>query len=194
MRCTTKRSIILGFRHPPRLRRASSVASVALEMRFGRVLPRWIKRPLTAWLDRVGMVLSPEWCRTALLGRVVFHTTWCVTRDQAVVHVTKPSYQPTRSTCIIQSCWRRGRAPTSLEGNLWEVVIFTLGGCPGSRARLTDARTHVAWGVHGRKPARTRRSSAGTTLLTTFFCMAFVLVDHPFWVRVSSVGTSLRPR
>ena len=53
--------------HPPRLRRASSVASVALEMRFGPTLLRWIKRPLTAWLDRVGMVLSPEWCRTALL-------------------------------------------------------------------------------------------------------------------------------
>ena len=53
--------------HPPRSRRASSVASVAIEMRFGRVLPRWIKRPLMAWLDRVGMVLTPEWCRTTLL-------------------------------------------------------------------------------------------------------------------------------
>lgn len=55
--------------HSPRPRgsRASSVASVELERRFGSMLPRWIKRPLVAWLDRVGMVLSPEWCRTTLL-------------------------------------------------------------------------------------------------------------------------------
>lgn len=50
-----------------RVSRTSSVASVELEMRLGGVLPRWIKRPLIAWLDRVGMVLSPEWCRTTLL-------------------------------------------------------------------------------------------------------------------------------
>jgi len=36
-----------------------------------------------------------------------------------------------------------------------------------------------------------RRSLAGTTLLTAFFCMAFVLVESPFLVRVSSVGISL---
>lgn len=45
----------------------ASIVSVEIEMRFGSVLPRWIKRPLIAWLDRVGMVLSPEWCRTTLL-------------------------------------------------------------------------------------------------------------------------------
>lgn len=51
----------------PRGSRASSIASVELEIRLGGVLPRWIKRPLMAWLDRVGMVLTPEWCRTTLL-------------------------------------------------------------------------------------------------------------------------------
>lgn len=47
--------------------RRSSIASVELDRRLGGVLPRWIKRPLMAWLDRVGMVLTPEWCRTTLL-------------------------------------------------------------------------------------------------------------------------------
>ena len=127
-------------------------------MRFGRALLRWIKRPLMAWLDRVGMVLSPEWCQTALLvwGVWFFIPLGASHAIKGLSTSPKPSYQPTpRSTCIIQSCWRQGRAPTSLEGSLWEVVIFTLGGCPGSRARLTDAWTYVAWGVHGRKPART---------------------------------------
>ena len=36
-----------------------------------------------------------------------------------------------------------------------------------------------------------RHFLAGATLLTTFIWMAFVLVDNPFWVRVSSVGISL---
>ena len=39
---------------------------------MGRVLPRWIRRPLWAWLDRVAMVLSPEWMKTTLL----MWTTW----------------------------------------------------------------------------------------------------------------------
>lgn len=30
-------------------------------------LPRWLRRPLWAWFDRIGMVLSPEWLRTTLL-------------------------------------------------------------------------------------------------------------------------------
>lgn len=38
-----------------------------------RKLPRWIRRPLMAWLDRVAMVLSPEWARTTVLVWAV----WC---------------------------------------------------------------------------------------------------------------------
>jgi hypothetical protein len=40
-------------------------------------------------------------------------------------------------------------------------------------------------------PLGRRRSLAGSTLLTAFFCMVFVLVDNPLWVRISSVGISL---
>jgi len=91
--------------------RRSSVASVAFQRRFGGVLPRWIKRPLVAWLDRVGMVLGPEWCRTTLLvWGVWFFMSLGASRDQRIVYITKPSHQPTPcSTCIIQNCWRRDR-------------------------------------------------------------------------------------
>lgn len=41
----------------------------------GWVLPRWIRRPLWAWLDRVGMVLSPEWIRTTIL---IWITWWAM--------------------------------------------------------------------------------------------------------------------
>jgi hypothetical protein len=94
-----------------RVSRASSVASVALEMRFGGVLPRWIKRPLMAWLDRVGMVLSPEWCRTTLLVWAVwFFMSLGASHAIKATHITKPSHQPTPCLmCIIQNCWRRGR-------------------------------------------------------------------------------------
>ena len=89
----------------------ASVASAALEMRFGGVLPRWIKRPLMAWLDRVGMVLSPEWCRTTLLvWGVWFFMSLGASQAIKAAHITKPPYQPTPClTCIIQNCWRRGR-------------------------------------------------------------------------------------
>ena len=101
---------------------------------------------------------------------MVFHVTRCVTRDQGVVHVTKPSHQPTPcSTCIIQNCWRRGRAGirprhrsrviygtwSSLRSVDVRVRSYVVVSLFVARARLTDARIYVAWGIHGRKPART---------------------------------------
>ncbi|KIJ17575.1 hypothetical protein PAXINDRAFT_175426 [Paxillus involutus ATCC 200175] len=74
-----------------------------------------------------------------------------------------------------------GGPPASLEDNLWDVVIFTLGGCPG--AILGAYMVESSLGRRG--------SLAGTTLLTAFFCMVFVHVKSPFMVRASSVGISL---
>jgi hypothetical protein len=36
-------------------------------------LPRWLRKPLWAWVDRVAMVLTPEWLRTTLL----VWAAWC---------------------------------------------------------------------------------------------------------------------
>lgn len=95
-----------------RLSRASSVASVELEMRCRSILPRWIRRPLIAWLDRVGMVLSPEWYRTTLLVWAVwfFMSLGASHAICASSASPNPRQQHTRcSTCTIQNCWRRGQ-------------------------------------------------------------------------------------
>ncbi|KAG2009509.1 membrane transporter, variant 4 [Coprinopsis cinerea AmutBmut pab1-1] len=58
---------------PPRSHsRASSTAThrrrtSVYERKLCWSLPRWLRRPLWAWWDRVMMVLSPEWLRTTLL-------------------------------------------------------------------------------------------------------------------------------
>ncbi|KAF8547038.1 MFS general substrate transporter [Imleria badia] len=153
-----------------RVSRPSSVASVELEMRFGSVLPRWIKRPLMAWLDRVGMVLSPEWCRTTLL-------VWAVWFLMSLAYTMFNVYYPK----LLETSSKGDSTPKSLEDNLWDVVIFTLGGCPGA---LLGA--YMVESALGR-----RLSLAGTTLLTAFFCVFFVLFESPLLVRISSVGISL---
>ena len=41
--------------------------------RAGGKLPRWIRKPLRGWLDRVALVLSPAWLRTTVLVWLA----WC---------------------------------------------------------------------------------------------------------------------
>ena len=50
-------------------RRTSSI----YEKKVCHALPRWLRKPLWAWWDRVGMVLSPEWRRTTVL----VWAAWC---------------------------------------------------------------------------------------------------------------------
>ena len=77
---TPSSTVVTRVRLPqPRLSgaRGGSIASrrssfYETKRAMGRVLPRWIRRPLWAWLDRVAMVLSPEWMKTTLL----MWTTW----------------------------------------------------------------------------------------------------------------------
>lgn len=139
-----------------RVSRASSVASVELEMRCGSVLPRWIKRPLMAWLDRVGMVLSPEWCRTTLLVWAVwFFMSLGTSRDKDLSASPYHRHQLTQClTCIIQNCWRRAQGGIrprnrskiiygtwsslrSVDARVRSYVVFTL----ILSARRTDGRT-----------------------------------------------------
>lgn len=50
---------------PIRARSASSLYEVKSKLYWK--LPRFIRNPLFAWVDRVAMVLTPEWLRTTLL-------------------------------------------------------------------------------------------------------------------------------
>jgi hypothetical protein len=59
----------------PRLSVSRSRRSSLLQMekRVCWALPRWLRKPLWAWLDRIALVLSPEWIRTTLLVWAM----WC---------------------------------------------------------------------------------------------------------------------
>lgn len=122
----------------PHARRAS-VVSIEMKQRVGSVLPRWVRRPLLAWLDRVGMVLSPEWFRVTIL-------VWGVWFFMSLGNVVSSSCVPpvahwgvlayTMFNVYLPKLLETGSSDEtstkSLEDSLWDVLIFTLGGCPGA--------------------------------------------------------------
>lgn len=71
--------------------------------------------------------------------------------------------------------------PKTLEASLWDVVIFTVGGCPGAilGAWLIESNLGRRW------------SLAGSTFFTAIFCVVFALVKAEWAVRASTVGISL---
>lgn len=87
----------------------------------------------------------------------------------------------------------------SIEETLWDVVIFTLGGCPGALVSLLLGSAGLnlllilgqigAWMVES--PLGRRWSLAGSTLLTVFFSFVFVQMHVSWAVRASSVGISV---
>ncbi|KAH9949855.1 MFS general substrate transporter [Amylocystis lapponica] len=135
-------------------------------------LPRWIRRPLWAWLDRVAMVLSPEWLRTTLL---MWGTWWAMSLAYTMFNVYLPKLLEARGSLDPDA------APKTLEESLRDVVIYALGGCPGAilGAYLIDSPLGRRWAL------------AGSTFVTAFFCWVFVLVEQPWAVRASTVGISL---
>ncbi|CDO69845.1 hypothetical protein BN946_scf184884.g4 [Trametes cinnabarina] len=156
-----------------RASRRMSTASSFMEGKAGRALPRWLRSPLLAWIDRVAMVLSPEWLKTTLL---VWAAWWAMSLAYTMFNVYLPKLLETRSPS-----GGTGGAPKSLEESLWDVVIYSLGGCPGAilGAWLIESRLGRRW------------SLAGSTFVTAFFCWVFVVVQHPWAVRASTVGISL---
>ncbi|KAI8994255.1 MFS general substrate transporter [Trametes punicea] len=159
-----------------RMSRRMSTASSFIESKTGgvcRALPRWVRRPLLAWIDRVAMVLSPEWMRTTLL---VWAAWWAMSLAFTMFNVYLPKLLEGRSPTGAP-----GGAPKSLEDSLWDVVIYSLGGCPGA--------VLGAWLIES--PLGRRWSLAGSTFVTAFFCWVFLAVQHPWAVRASTVGISL---
>ncbi|KAL1950548.1 hypothetical protein VTO73DRAFT_5672 [Trametes versicolor] len=159
-----------------RMSRRLSTASSYVESKSGgicKALPRWVRRPLLAWIDRIAMVLSPEWIRTTLL---VWAAWWAMSLAYTMFNVFLPKLLETRSTSTDTD-----GAPKTLEDSLWDVVIYSLGGCPGAilGAWLIDSRLGRRW------------SLAGSTFVTAFFCWVFIVVEHPWAVRASTVGISL---
>lgn len=74
------------------------------------------------------------------VGHMVLHVTRYVVRGPGVVHITQPS--PSAYTMfnvyypkLLETGIKGDAAPKSLEDNLWDIVIFTLAGCPGAIVR-----------------------------------------------------------
>ena len=88
-------------------------------------LPRSIRRPVRAWLSRFMTVLEPEWRRTTLL---VWGAWWGIMLAFTTFSVYLPKLLETRREISVAKT-------ASLERTLWEVVIFTIGGCPGAVVR-----------------------------------------------------------
>ncbi|KDQ62758.1 hypothetical protein JAAARDRAFT_149872 [Jaapia argillacea MUCL 33604] len=156
--------------HHLRRRSLSSVSMRSLQKRVSW-LPRWIRKPFLAWLDRISIVLQPEWIRITVL---VWAVWCCMSLAYTMFNVFLPKLLETRSG-------GEGVLNKGLEGNLWDVVIFTLGGCPGALlgAYLIES------------PLGRRRSLALSTFVTAFFCFVFAQVTSGWAVRASTVGISL---
>ncbi|KIM89212.1 hypothetical protein PILCRDRAFT_813136 [Piloderma croceum F 1598] len=144
-----------------------------VQQKVGGILPRWIRRPLWAWLDRVSMVLSPEWIKTTLL----MWTVWfAVSLAYTMFNVFLPKLLETSS-----GSQDGVDTPKTLEDTFWDILIFTLGGCPGPILGAYLVET----------PLGRRGSLAWSTFVTAIFCVVFVIVDGPLAIRASTVGISL---
>ncbi len=93
-----------------------------------------------------------------------------------------------------------GGAPKSLTESLWDVVIYSVGGCPGAIVSLTPILytqlcPHVVRLQLGAYMVETRLgrrwSLASSTFVTALFCLMFVMVEKPWAVRASTVGIGL---
>ena len=122
---------------PPRTRnpRRDTISSVRSSIyvaadRAYWLLPPRIRRPLRAWFGRFTMVLEPEWRRTTLL---VWGAWWGISLAYTMFNVYLPKLLETRRVATQVET-------ASLERTLWDVVIFTIGGCPGALVRL-----HPLW-------------------------------------------------
>ncbi|KAJ7133593.1 major facilitator superfamily domain-containing protein [Mycena epipterygia] len=127
-------------------------------------VPHWAHR----WAARVRMVLVPEWRRTTLL----VWGAWC---GMALAYTMFNVFLPK----LLES-----NGTQSIEGGLWDVLWFTLGGCPGA---LLGARLILT-------PLGRRWSLAGSTLFTAGFCILFVFAQNAqsVWaVRLSAIGVGL---
>lgn len=140
---------------------------------------------MRAWFGRFSMVLAPEWRHTTIL---VWGAWWGMSLAYTMFNVYLPKLLETRqgsasrSSLVQTPSLPHVQATDTLERTLWNVVIFTVGGCPGA--------VLGAWLIEWPRLGR-RRALAGSTFVTALLCVAFVLVRDPFAVTATTVGISL---
>ncbi|CCO28811.1 putative MFS-type transporter PB1E7,08c [Rhizoctonia solani AG-1 IB] len=153
---------------PPRPHmRTRSRSSVYVE----QSLPSTFARPIVTWLDRVSMLFTPEWRLTTIL-------IWCAWWGMSLAFTMFNVYLP---KLLEKRLGDAGGGEGSRKEALWDIVIFTLGGCPGALIG--------AWMIES--PLGRRKSLALSTFITAICCLAFVQVESKTGVVWSTIGVSL---
>ncbi|KAJ6460397.1 MFS general substrate transporter [Mycena vitilis] len=127
-------------------------------------VPHWAHRSF----KRVRMVLVPEWRRTSIL-------VWSAWGGMALAYTMFNVFLPK----LLESSGTK-----TIEEGLWDVLIYTLGGCPGA---LLGAKLIIT-------PLGRRWSLAGSTLITAGFCILFVFAQSAqssLATRISAIGVGL---
>ncbi|KAF8527425.1 MFS general substrate transporter [Hysterangium stoloniferum] len=146
-------------------------STVHRKWKFLSILPHWASRPLSGWFDRLSIVLSKEWRATTLL-------VWWIWLTIALAYTMFNVYLPK----LLETRLPQDETdPKTLTETMWDIVIFTLGGCPGA---LLGAYLIQS-------PLGRRLSLTFSTLMTAVFCIVFELVESRWAVRASTVGISL---
>jgi len=153
------------------LTRRASVASQKSMYSSPSFFPNYVKRPLDAWLDRLSMVMGPEWRGTTLLVWMIW---WSMSLAYTMFNVYLPKLLESRNVNV-------STVDHSLEKTMWDIVIFTLGGCPG--ALLGAWLQELPFGK--------RKSLAGSAFATGLFCWVFLIVESDWAIRITTVGISL---
>jgi hypothetical protein len=115
---------------------------------LARGFTQFLCEPLISWRNRVLVVLAPEWFRTTLLVWVVW---WGLSLGSlkcpslvlrvliahmvayTMFNVFLPKILETKS--VILTARQTSKPPRALEESLWDIVIFTVGACPGAIVR-----------------------------------------------------------
>ncbi|KAJ1309991.1 hypothetical protein OPQ81_006748 [Rhizoctonia solani] len=152
-------------RPPVTHRRARSSSSVYVEQN----LPSTLARPISAWIDRLSLLFTPQWRLTTIL-------VWCAWWGMSLAFTMFNVYLPKLLEKRLGAAGGGGRKEA-----LWDIVIFTLAGCPGALIG--------AWMIES--PLGRRKSLALSTFITAMCCVAFVQVQSKTGVVWSTVGISL---
>jgi hypothetical protein len=101
--------------HSIRQRRDSSASrrSSVYEQKVCRVLPRWLRRPLWAWWDRVMMVLAPEWLRTTVLVWLAWFT---MSLGSSIFNGIHPLIFPVINNSFLSSLYNVQCLPSEVVG------------------------------------------------------------------------------
>jgi len=116
--------------------------------------------------------MAPEWRNTTILVWIVW---WAMSLAFTMFNVYLPKLLENRVPTVNKS------ENNELERTMWDIVIFTLGGCPGA---LLGAWLQEL-------PLGKRISLALSTVATAILCWVFVLVNSEIAIRITTVGISL---